>query len=133
MFYLNSKEIRFRFNLEFQFSFWKDITYMKIRNCFVNCTNISWQVSSTSHERFPGHASIRKTLVEHRTKIARAKKPLVASSFLQGTCCPVSGYLGIIARFILPYFHLFARSSGNYSTYKSFIFQKKKRKSPKIV
>lgn len=88
-------------------------------------------VTSLLNFPFPGHASIRKTLVEHRAKIARAKKPLVASSFLQGTCCPVSGYLAITARFILPYFHLFARSSGNHSipsTYKSFIFQKKKKK-----
>lgn len=92
-------------------------------------------VTSLLNFPFPGHASIRKTLVEHRAKIARAKKPLVASSFLQGTCCPVSGYLAITARFILPYFHLFARSSGNHSipsTYKSFIFQKKKKNYQKL-
>lgn len=42
-----------------------------------------------------------ETLVEHRAKIVRAKKPLVASSFLQGNPGPVPGYLTLITAEIL--------------------------------
>ena len=42
-----------------------------------------------------------ETLVEHRTKIVRAKKPLVASSFLQGNPGPTPGYLILITAEIL--------------------------------
>jgi len=42
-----------------------------------------------------------ETLVEHRTKIVRAKKPLVASSFLQGNLGPAPGYLILITAEIL--------------------------------